>query len=511
MRRFSKRFRTPRPSLCGESPRRQSPTTHEDDGPHHAPTDRTPPPSAETGNTTTETPLDTIAHDLGNISRRVEDLKGLVNAHRSTVAQVAEIKYGLRETHRVVEQLQAKRCRALGGEFEALAQEVMRFSWQSYKSAVLLEEKLKMLGSDGVQAEKEVQESDGLGAMRSKGKAAGVYIPTGALQRAGSMRRESYRNLRTSSRFEPFVEDGTKAGVLRSNCSMASITSDSTTSTVRGTRSFIRRTSFSSVSSGSESSRTATVPQQSKVDVKRRIHQEEINWKFALNEADTIRQGSCDGSSIAAMVMSGFQDDGLVLPNLHYIKVHELRALIEWMTETQAVTGSESMSCVEKVLHCVQLLQSGCRYESLAVIFSRSPRQIKMSCLQVMGGLLRLHGETVNKTAGQEMYMPLWKIWRKFEATEGRAGAYYGFRWMEVAKVLVTLNLYIGRWRMQGMFATDGPTFLWGRFFVSPSGTGTSSQGAKRVATLAVEAADGKTVADDDGASPPQAVQKEGA
>ncbi|KAF2853504.1 hypothetical protein T440DRAFT_390284 [Plenodomus tracheiphilus IPT5] len=376
-------------------------------------------------------------------------------------AQVTDIKRGLRDTHRNVEYFQTTRCRALGEEIEVLAQDVTRHSWQSYKSALLLEEKLKTLESDDTSVKGATEHDKDTDATSVKEQTAQVYVPTGAQKRTGSMRRDSIRNMRITS-------------------------------------------SISTMSSESCSSNIALFP-QSKVEVKRRIQQEEANAKFTLNGEDTVRQGSCDGASIAKMVMSGYQDDGLILPNLHYIKVHELRALIEWMANTNAITSSESISCVEKVLHCVQLLQTGCRYESLAVIFSRSPRQIKESCLEVMGALLRLHSETVNKVGGQESYMPLWKIWRKFEVTEGRAGAYYGFRWIEVAKVLVTLNLYIGRWRMQGMFATDGPTFLWGRFFVAQEGAPTTVQTAKRL-----EVGDSKggcEVVDDDGTSTIRAVQ----
>jgi hypothetical protein len=86
-----------------------------------------------------------------------------------------------------------------------------------------------------------------------------------------------------------------------------------------------------------------------------------------------------------------------------------------------------------------------------------------------MHGLLTWHRRTVRdgETGEQAMYLPLWGIWAKFVGTDGQAGLYFGFEWTHVAKVLVALNVYMGRWRMQGRFAVDGPAFVWGKFFMS--------------------------------------------
>lgn len=475
MRRFSKRFRTPRPSPGSrESTSRQSPNqeSHKVPGDDERPTLQTHQSTTTTNNAlcavTHSIPLDAIADELSAISSRIDQLKGLINSNRSTFAQMTEIKHGLRNAHRVVEHFQMTQCRAVSEEIEALAQETTRHSWQSYKSAVILEERLKRLQSDDDSVREVVDEDQVSRAGSIREHAAGVYVPTGAQKPRSSMRRESCRELRRpSSTFHSDKQQYTIPETLAADDDMTSIASGSTMRTVRGAQYVARRTSFASTVS-SEASDTNSAPfPQPREEVTRRIQEEEANSRFTLNEPDRVRLGSCEGPSIAAMVMTGYKDEALILPNLYYIKLHELRALMAWMIETEGVARSSSMSCVEKVLQCVQLLQTGCRYESIAVMFSRSPRQVQESCLEVMGALLRLHSETVNKAGGQEMYMPLWKIWRKFEATEGRAGLYYGFRWIEVAKVLVTLNLYIGRWRMQGMFATDGPTFVWGRFFVS--------------------------------------------
>jgi hypothetical protein len=85
-----------------------------------------------------------------------------------------------------------------------------------------------------------------------------------------------------------------------------------------------------------------------------------------------------------------------------------------------------------------------------------------------------MHGFTMIKARDQEMYTTLWGIWcRKFGNPQDQqpAAYYYGFDWLDVGKVMVTLNLYIGRWREQGKLALDGPSLNWGRFF-DAEGTG---------------------------------------
>jgi hypothetical protein len=151
------------------------------------------------------------------------------------------------------------------------------------------------------------------------------------------------------------------------------------------------------------------------------------------------------------------------------MKLHEVRYLKQWLVDEGHITSSGPMSRSEKILSCLQLLQTGCRYEALAVMYSRSPRQVKESCIEAMHGLLAWHRRTVRdgETDKQAMYLPLWGIWSKFVVTDGQVGRYFGFEWTHVAKVLVALNVYMGRWRMQGRFAVDGPAFVWGKFFMS--------------------------------------------
>ncbi|KAF1851394.1 uncharacterized protein K460DRAFT_362141 [Cucurbitaria berberidis CBS 394.84] len=209
---------------------------------------------------------------------------------------------------------------------------------------------------------------------------------------------------------------------------------------------------------------------QPRSSVKLRLQHEEATQRLTLDEPDKVRRGSCNGFTVTKMIMCGIEDARFVLPYFHHIKHHEVRALKNWLCEKMYVKRSGGISRMEKVLHCIQLLQTGCRYESLAVLFSRSPRQIKDSCHEVMAGLLRLHCDTVNVDEATDhvvrMYMPLWGLWTQYGATKGKAALYYGFRLSQVAQVLGALNLYIGRWRMQGGFAVDGPMFSWGGVFV---------------------------------------------
>ncbi|KAJ4334695.1 hypothetical protein N0V95_009108 [Ascochyta clinopodiicola] len=209
-------------------------------------------------------------------------------------------------------------------------------------------------------------------------------------------------------------------------------------------------------------------------EVEARLREAEAELAPIMIEPDRQRQGSLPGSMVADMVMNNILNEAYVLPYLHFIKHHELRALKQWLVDNHYVKKSAVISRTEKVLHCLELLQTGCRYETIATIFSRTPRQVESSCHEVMEGLLELHGFTMIKARDQEMYTTLWGIWvRKFGNPQNQhpAAYYYGFDWLDAGKVMVTLNLYIGRWREQGKFALDGPSLNWGKFF-DAEGTG---------------------------------------
>lgn len=355
----------------------------------------------------------------------------------------------------------------------------------------MLEEKLRAVYGKTDNESRKTIKNPGVDDTEKEEIGTEVYIPSGADSTIGKKPALSTRQRTGYNPKEDLITSTPRA--------RASAIATATTTSLKDTiRLRPRRSSVLSTESAwsQESHQPPCWP--SKAQVVQRIRQEEAGRGLSLHEPDSLRQGSRDGPTVAAMVMSGHEDSQLVLPYLQYIKIHELRALEGWLANTMGMTSSGMISRIEKVLHCIQLLQIGCRYESLAVLFSRSPTQIKESCAEVMAGLLHLHSQTANKAGEQEMYMPLWKIWRKFEATDGRVGLYYGFRWLELAKVLVTLNLYIGRWRMQGMFATDGPTFVWGRFFVSAGPSGPPKAGEGQAGGIAYDSGDDGGTGDDD-------------
>jgi hypothetical protein len=204
---------------------------------------------------------------------------------------------------------------------------------------------------------------------------------------------------------------------------------------------------------------------QPRDEVIARLQSEEANSSLHVTDPHKVRRGSCNGFMITDMVMSGVEDDNFVLPYLHHIKHHEVRVLKKWLTGNNLIQRSGTLSRMEKVLHAIQLLQTGSRYESIAVLFSRTPSQVRESCHEVLAGMLDLYDATVDDTVVPEVYAPLWGITKRCALNEDaeRAERYFGFRWTEVAKVLIALNLYIGRSR-GSKSPFEGRPFPWGRF-----------------------------------------------
>jgi len=206
---------------------------------------------------------------------------------------------------------------------------------------------------------------------------------------------------------------------------------------------------------------------KTRAEVEQSCRKEEDNECPQLQDPDLRREGSIPSFFAAFSIMSGLDDADYYLPRLVYIKVHEVRRLKEWLEARDYLGRSGNISRTEKLLHLLFLLQDGVRFETIAVMFSRTPRQIRSSCKQVFDGLLQMHSET-DLPNRQPACDHLWRISHKYFA-EARllryAERYYGWWAVDLIKVLVTLNLYIGRYRQQGRVALEGEYFRWWKAF----------------------------------------------
>ncbi|KAJ8111607.1 hypothetical protein OPT61_g5842 [Boeremia exigua] len=469
-------------------------------------------------------------------SVRVQYLEALIEQEHSTIGQVTEIKRQLKTAHRNLEKLHFERCPSLGIEVNQWVQGAMRLAWQAYRRMVKLEEKLRSLPvslSDsedwvgdyekespvmiGIEMEPEKKSIDadttaGATNLPEVRRVQPVtYVPSGAQGARLSAHIPKAITLPTMDRRSQHTETYRMSGALlsaerlpadppptpRASDARPTVTphrprlaaydqglggdghydgdydsDDSLYETRLRRQRAEQRKEWSVVEELDPVQATVT-----RAEVEARLREEEAEPAPILIQPDRRRQGSCDGYMVTDMVMNNVLNEDYVLPYLHFIKHHELRALKQWLVDNHYVKKSAVISRTEKVLHCLELLQTGCRFETIAVIFSRTPRQVESSFHEVMEGLLELHGFTMIKARDQEMYTTLWGIWcRKFGNPQNQHPAayyeyYYGFDWLDVGKVMVTLNLYIGRWREQGRFSLEGPSLNWGKFF-DAEGTG---------------------------------------
>jgi hypothetical protein len=414
--------------------------------------------------------LDEIRDYVRGASTYIQWLQSLTDNERSNFVQVNEIKRELKTAHRSLEKLYAENCPGLGEEIQALVRDATGHAWRSYRGVVKLEEMLggsKNGGAEAMRTHKRRGGDTGKDAKQKTGVPNGIRETSHRSQTPPGMRTQY---IESDDDEETFVMSGAlpsddrpfKGAVQRAGRADAlKALKDLPNVLVRGAPSEATR------SHSFQETNPEKIPQP-REEVKRRVQREECNQEPALSDPDRVRRGSCNGFMITEMTMKGVDDPRFVLPYLHYMKNHELRYLKDWLANKGHVRGSGTVSRTEKCLLCIQLLQTGCRYETLAVIHSRSPHQVKDACTEVMQGLLQWHQKTVGDVEmdDQAKYIGLWGIWGKYAVSDGRAGLYFGIDWSHLAKVLLALNLYMGRWRMQGQFAMDGPAFEWGKFFV---------------------------------------------
>jgi hypothetical protein len=421
--------------------------------------------------------LDDIRDYVRGVSSYIQWLQNLTENERSNVTRVREIKRELKIAHRDLEKLDTDMCCEIGDQIDALVKDATRHAWRSYRSVVKLEEKLRVPVSGGDSSMKLRRISGPQNGRRKhtstdNGKVE-AYVRSDieeekqAFHDGLDVRRQADESNHGEDTYLmsgalPVGDTQPPVGVQRAGRANA----------FDALRQLPHLLTHGAPSQSSQSLHLPTthplkIPQP-REEVKMRVQEEEANMEPTLRDPHKERRGSCNGFMITEMTMQGIEDARFVLPYLHYMKLHELRAIKEWLSNAGLIVSSGSISRMEKALLCIQLLQTGCRYEALAVIHSRSPRQVMESCNEVMRALLQWHRMTVDDDdiGDQAEYIVLWGIWHKYTISDGRAGLYFGFDWTSLAKVLVALNVYMGRWRKQGKFAMDGPAFAWGKFFV---------------------------------------------
>lgn len=198
-------------------------------------------------------------------------------------------------------------------------------------------------------------------------------------------------------------------------------------------------------------------------EVAEKCRREEAVDDVELQDPDRKREGSTEGNLATFMLSAGFESPRYFSPKLSWIKGHEVREVKKWLAEKRYLRQSDGITRTEKLFHLLLVLQEGCRMETVAVQFSRTPRQVQHACREVFEGLLEMHSETW-LGARQPACDRLWKICQAyFNAPDvaRKAELYYGWELEDVLKVLVTLNMCIARFRMQGKFALDGPYYGW--------------------------------------------------
>ncbi|CAN9325183.1 unnamed protein product [Alternaria alternata] len=362
--------------------------------------------------------LDDIRDYVRGVSTYIHWFQSLTEHERSNVARVTEVKRELKLAHRNLEKLDADMYCELGDETEALVKDAMRHAWRSYRSVVKLEEKLRGSngGSDsGVKLRRisgpqnERNTSTDHGKVEAYTRSDTMEVKQ-ALYEALDVRQQPAEGNRDEN---PYLMSG--ALPVKDRSPQIEVQRAGRAHAFEALRQLPHLLAHGAPSQCSESLHLpATNPQkipQPRDEVKVRVQEEEANTDSVLRNPYKVRRGSCNGFMITEMTMHAIEDTRFVLPYLHYMKVHELRAIKEWLGNAGFIVSSGSMR-------------------------------------------------------NQAEYIVLWGIWHKYTVSDGKAGEYFGFDWTCLAKVLVSLNVYMGRWRMQGKFAMDGPAFAWGKFFV---------------------------------------------
>ncbi|ORY16568.1 hypothetical protein BCR34DRAFT_597578 [Clohesyomyces aquaticus] len=194
---------------------------------------------------------------------------------------------------------------------------------------------------------------------------------------------------------------------------------------------------------------------------------EEICNAAALYQPDRQRRQYCSGTLTTREIMRG------LVPGPRYIKIHEIRELEGWLADNDYVRKSRGIGRTEKILHLLFTLQEGCRLETTAEWFARSPREIFDSCAEVFAGLHQMHSDTVVPRPGDERnywvfhrrYRSKWNVLRRYmDSNNAIWRTHYPWAALDLLEVLLTLNLFIGRYRLQGTLRFHGRVLDWGKY-----------------------------------------------
>jgi hypothetical protein len=275
--------------------------------------------------------------------------QGLTDEECSITAEVTAIKRQLKTAHRSLEKFYMEKCYGLGEEAEKLVDEATRHAWRSYRNMVKLEESLKVV-SDGEGASWTepmiAQSREGRSGIRNIGEQE-AHMPK-RTQRSPSplnMYQQHIMNERDEARFD-------MSGALAIEDWTVEDGSEPLRNAVNALRTLPRVLTYGASSQAMTSldhpkTNLEKIPQP-RNEVTRRIQLEEANMEPTLRDPDSVRRGSCNGFMITVMTMKGVEDKDFVLPHLHYMKLHEVRYLKQWLVDEGHITSSGPMSRMEK-------------------------------------------------------------------------------------------------------------------------------------------------------------------
>ena len=428
---------------------------------------------------------------VSETKEQVDDLEQMVD---QSAENIAHVKRSLKEAHGGLERLE--------GNFSE-AQDIKRAVWQMYQRLKCLEERLRTPRDDCGQS------NGGYGSRVVQAHLA-VQTPSvdgGDRQESddGEMDEEEWQKHLARRRFYT-LDNGTKTNGFHSqdpeDYPSYHSTSDETveedpTEKPRGVQQYAAvavavamPTAAQKITSGhyvpngarlsaiteDEPNSYAPEPktvrfQKSPREVVRSIREEEAVSSITMNNMHEKRQGSADGWNISNAIMSGSDDWHIYVPKLECIKLHEVRALKHWLSARGHLERTGKITRIEKLLYFLILCQLGCRFESIAVAFSRTPKQVLQACIEVFEGLSDFYSESARPSNYHDkpfyyLYEHLWRILGNYplRVDDTTGEKYYPWQYRSLCRAIIGLNMFIGRYRSHGRLSLNGEIYDWGRF-----------------------------------------------